>query len=146
MGRGNTIAQGVRGLVIGDGQTLNEDGIITPRINGALIQSTNYAANLTQTGTNAPTALELSNNFGDITWTRVSAGQYLGSPITKFEPTNTYIVINQTNRKAYITAYITTDGNIVVNTLEIGFETTGEKGYILKDGYLNNTTIEIRTY
>ena len=146
MGRGNTIAQGVRGLVIGDGQTLNEDGIITPRINGALVQSTNYVANLTQTGTNAPTALELSNNFGDITWTRVSAGQYLGSPITKFEPTNTYIVINQTNRKANVTAYITTDGNIVVNTLEIGFETTGEKGYILKDGYLNNTTIEIRTY
>ncbi len=32
MGRGNTIAQGVRGLVIGDGQTLNEDGILTPKM------------------------------------------------------------------------------------------------------------------
>jgi hypothetical protein len=55
-------------------------------------------------------------------------------------------MINQTNRKANYSAYVNSDGNIVVNTLEIGFETTGEIGYILKDDYLNSTTLEIRTY
>jgi hypothetical protein len=139
MGRGNTIAQGVRGLVIGDGQTLNEDGIITPRINGLAVQRTNYVANLTQTGTAAPTAIELSNNIGLVTWTRTASGEYLGTPITPFDPLYTFVMINNVEHDYLTSAYINTDGNIVVVTCRTS-------GHSHQDDILNNTTLEIRTY
>ena len=138
-GRGNTIAQGVRGVVIGDGQTLNEDGILTPRINGAAVQSSNYVANLTQTGTNAPTAIELSNNVGLVTWTRTAQGEYLGTPTTPFDPLYTFVMINQVEHDYQTSAYINTDGDIVVITCR-------NSGHSHQDDILNNTTLEIRTY
>lgn len=139
MGRGNTIAQGVRGIVIGDGQTLNEDGIITPRINGLLVQRTNYVVNLTQTGTAAPTAIDLSNNIGAVTWTRTASGEYLGTPIAPFDPLYTFVMINNVEHDYLTSAYINTDGNIVVVTCRTS-------GHSHQDGVLNNTTLEIRTY
>jgi hypothetical protein len=145
-GRSNTISSGVRGVVIGDGNLLDEDGIITPRINGAAVQTNTYIAIINQTGTNDPIASVLASNLGVITWTRTAQGEYIGAPEMPLDATLTYVMINQTNRKANYSAYVNTDGNIVVNTLEIGFETTGEIGYALKDGYLNSTTLEIRTY
>ncbi|MCC3507468.1 hypothetical protein [Microcoleus sp. PH2017_20_SFW_D_A] len=139
MGRGNTIAQGVRGLVIGDGITLNEDGIVTPRINGAAVQSSTYIANLTQTGTAAPTAIEISNNIGLVTWTRTSAGEYLGTPSSPFDALYTYVMINNVNHDHLTSAYINTDGNIVIITCNTS-------GHAHEDAILNNTTLEIRTY
>jgi hypothetical protein len=139
MGRGNTIAQGVRGLVIGDGQTLNEDGIITPRINGLSVQRTNYVANLTQTGTAAPSVIELSNNIGLVTWTRTAAGEYLGTPTTPFDPLYTFVMINNVEHDYLTSAYINTDGDIVIVTCRTS-------GHHHQDGVLNNTTLEIRTY
>jgi hypothetical protein len=139
MGRGNTIAQGVRGLVIGDGQTLNEDGIVTPRINGLPVQRTNYVVNLTQTGTAAPTAIDLSNNIGSVTWTRTASGEYLGTPIAPFDPLYTFVMINNVEHDYLTSAYINTDGNIVVVTCRTS-------GHSHQDGVLNNTTLEIRTY
>jgi hypothetical protein len=139
MGRGNTIAQGVRGLVIGDGQTLNEDGIITPRINGLPLQLLSYVANLTQTGTADPTAIELSNNIGVVTWTRTASGEYLGTPIAPFDPFYTFVMINNVEHDYLTSAYINTDGNIVVVTCRTS-------GHSHEDDILNNTTLEIRTY
>jgi hypothetical protein len=138
-GRGNTIAQGTRGVVIGDGQTLNEDGLITPRINGAPVQSSTYIANLTQTGTNAPTAIELSNNIGVVTWTRTLQGNYLGTPINPLDALYTYVMINSNEHDHLNSAYINTDGNIVVKT-------TNTQNHQHNDSILNNTTLEIRTY
>jgi len=138
-GRGNTIAQGTRGIVIGDGQTLNEDGIITPRINGAPVQSLTYVINLTQTGTNAPTAIELSNNIGEVTWSRTSQGQYLGVPLITFNPLFTYVQITSNKYDMLNSVYINTDGHIVVTT-------TNTANHQRTDGVLNNTTLEIRTY
>ncbi len=138
-GRGNTIAQGTRGVVIGDGQTLNEDGIITPRINGAPVQSSTYIANLTQTGTNAPTAIELSNNIGVVTWTRTLQGNYLGTPTRPLDALYTYVMINSNEHDYLNSAYINTDGNIVVKT-------TNTQNHQHNDDILNNTTLEIRTY
>jgi hypothetical protein len=138
-GRGNTIAQGTRGVVIGDGQTLNEDGLITPRINGAPVQSTTYIANLTQAGTNAPTAIEISNNLGVVTWTRTAAGEYLGTPPSPLDALYTYVMINQVEHDYQTSAYINTDGNIVVITCR-------NSGHNHEDDRLNNTTLEIRTY
>jgi len=139
MGRGNTIAQGVRGLVIGDGQTLNEDGIITPRINGLAVQRTNYVANLTQTGTAAPTAIELSNNIGSVTWTRTASGEYKGVALSPFDPLYTFVMINNVEHDYLTSAYINTDGDIVIVTCRTS-------GHSHRDGVLNNTTLEIRTY
>jgi hypothetical protein len=139
MGRGNTIAQGVRGLVIGDGQTLNEDGIITPRINGAAVQSSTYVANLTQNGTAAPTAIELSNNIGLVTWTRTSSGEYKGVALSPFDPLYTFVIINNVEHDYLTSAYINTDGDIVIVTCRTS-------GHSHQDGVLNNTTLEIRTY
>jgi hypothetical protein len=139
MGRANTIAQGVRGLVIGDGETLNEDGLVTPRINGAATQRINYTANLTQTGTNAPTAIELSNNLGIVTWTYRSTGIYLGTPPVLLDPLYTFVVINSNEHDHLCSAYIGTDGNIYVKT-------TNTSNHQHSNGILNNTTLEIRTY
>lgn len=138
-GRGNTIAQGTKGVVIGDGQTLNEDGIITPRINGAPVQSSTYIANLSQSGTRAPTAIELSNNIGVVTWTRTAQGEYLGSLDNPLDALYTYVMINQVEHDYQASAYINTDGNIVVITCR-------NSGHQHDDGKLTNTTIEIRTY
>jgi hypothetical protein len=138
-GTRNTIAQGVRGIVIGDDNTLNEDGIITPRINGIATQRGAYIANLTQTGTNAPDALELANNVGVVTWTRTNDGEYLGTPTTPFDALTTYVMINNVNHDHLTSAYINTDGDIVVITCNTS-------GHAHEDDILNNTTLEIRTY
>jgi hypothetical protein len=138
-GRGNTIAQGVRGIVIGNGQTLDEDGIITPRINGAAAQTSTYVVNLTQVGTNAPTAIELSNNIGLVTWTRTLQGQYLGTPATPFEALYTFVIINSNEHDHLCSAFINTDGDIVVKT-------TNTQNHQHTDAILNNTTLEIRIY
>jgi hypothetical protein len=138
-GRGNTIAQGVRGIVIGNGQTLDEDGIITPRINGAAAQTSTYVVNLTQVGTNAPTAIELSNNIGPVTWTRTLQGQYLGTPTSPFEALYTFVIINSNEHDHLCSAFINTDGDIVVKT-------TNTQNHQHTDAILNNTTLEIRIY
>lgn len=138
-GTRNTIAQGVRGVVIGDDQTLNEDGIITPRINGIATQRGAYIANLTQTGTAAPTAIELANNIGVVTWTRTAAGEYLGTPTTPLDALSTYVMINNVEHDYLTSAYINTDGNIVIVTCRTS-------GHSHQDDILNNTTLEIRTY
>jgi len=45
-----------------------------------------YIANLTQTGTSAPTASELVNTVGAIVWTRTSTGVYVGTLTGAFSP------------------------------------------------------------
>jgi hypothetical protein len=138
-GTRNTVAQGVRGVVIGDDKTLNEDGIITPRINGIATQTTSYIANLTQVGTAAPTALELANNIGLVTWSRTLQGNYLGVPDNILDPLTTFVIINSNEHDHLNSAYINTDGHIVVKT-------TDTQNHQHSDDILNNTTLEIRTY
>jgi hypothetical protein len=136
-GTRNMIAQGVRGIVIGDDNTLNEDGLITPKINGVATAKGGYICNLTQTGTNAPTALLFTGQL--ITWTRVSIGNYLGTPLTPYDFTTTYVMINSNQHEHLNSAYINTDGNVVVRTVDTA-------NHHHDDGILNNTTLEIRTY
>jgi hypothetical protein len=138
-GTRNTIAQGVRGVVIGDDQTLNEDGIITPRINGIATQRGAYIANLTQVGTAAPTDLILADNLGLITWSRTAQGQYKGVPLVPFDFQSTYVMINSNEHDHLCSAYINTDGDVIVKT-------TNTSNHQHNDDILNNTTLEIRTY
>jgi len=136
-GTRNMVAQGVRGIVIGDNQLLNEDGLMTPRINGITFQTSGYIANMTQTGTNDPIANVFTGQV--ITWTRSSAGEYLGTPETPYDSTNTYVMINNVNHDHLTTAYINTDGNVVIVTCRTS-------GHAHHDDILNATTLEIRTY
>jgi hypothetical protein len=136
-GTRNMVAQNVRGVVIGNDQTLNEDGIITPRINGVAVQTGGYVANLTQVGTSAPTAIVFSGDF--ISWTRTSSGEYLGTPLIPYESLTTYVMINNVEHDYLTSAYINTDGNIVVVTCRTS-------GHSHQDDILNNTSLEIRTY
>ena len=138
-GQGNIVAQSVKGVIIGDNKTLNEDGLITPKINGAAVQSQTYVVNLSQVGTNDPTAIDLSNNIGVVTWTRTLQGNYLGTPTNPFDALYTYVMINSNEHDHLNSAYINTDGNIVVKT-------TNTQNHQHRDGILNNTTLEIRTY
>lgn len=136
-GVGNSIAQGVRGVVIGDRNTLNEDGLITPRINGVTFQTSGYIANMTQKGTNAPIPNVFTGQV--ITWTRSSAGEYVGTPETPYDFSNTYVMINNVNHDHLTSAYINTDGNVIIVTCNTS-------GHAHEDDILNATTLEIRTY
>jgi hypothetical protein len=136
-GTRNMVAQNVRGMIIGDENTLNEDGLITPRINGVATQISGYIANLTQTGTNAPEANVFTGQL--VTWTRTAIGEYLGTPETPYDFSNTYVMINNINNQHLTSAYINTDGNIVVVTCNTS-------GHSNEDDILNNSTLEIRTY
>jgi len=136
-GTRNMVAQNVRGVVIGDDQTLNEDGIITPRINGVNTQTGGYIANLTQTGTSAPEAIVFSGDL--IVWTRTGAGEYLGTPSTPYDFSTTYVMINNVEHDFLTSAFINTDGNVSVITCRTS-------GHSHQDDVLNATTLEIRTY
>jgi hypothetical protein len=138
-GEGNNIGDGLRGLVIGDNKTLQEDGIITPRINGAAAVAQTYVALLTQSGTDAPTASVLADNIGVITWTRTNVGQYLGTPISPFDALNTFVIIGNVEHDYIATAYVNSDGNIVVHT-------TKTQNHAHTDSQLRNSPIEVRIY
>jgi hypothetical protein len=136
-GTRNMVAQNVRGVIIGNDKTLNEDGIITPRINGIATQKGGYICNLTQVGTDAPTAIVFSGDFID--WTRTATGEYLGTPLIPYDSLTTYVTINNVEQTTLTSAYINSDGNVVVKTFNTAVPA-------FEDDSLNNTTLEIRTY
>lgn len=138
-GEGNIIGQGVRGMVIGDNKILNEDGIITPQINGITTASGGYTALISQTGTDAPTAIVLADSIGGITWTRIAQGQYLGTPSTPFDVLNTLVILGNVEHDHLATASVTSDGNIYVTT----FDTSNHQD---NDDVLRYSPIEVRIY
>jgi len=138
-GTGNNIGDGLRGLVIGDNRTLQEDGIITPRINGAAAVGQTYVALLTQSGTAAPTAVVLADNIGQVVWTRTAQGNYLGVPDRALDALNTFVIIGNVEHDHLASAYVNSDGHIVVRT-------TNTSNHQHIDSKLNNSPIEVRIY
>jgi hypothetical protein len=138
-GVGNNIGDGLRGLVIGDNKILQDDGIITPRINGAAIASQTYVALLSQSGTTAPDAAVLATNIGGITWTRTAKGNYLGTMATPLSVTNTFVIIGNVEHDHLTSCFVNTDGNIVV-------QTTNTQNHQHDDNVLRNSPIEVRIY
>jgi len=146
-GRGNVVTQGTKGIIIGDNQSLSDDGIVTKNltvtdtINGApVVAYKKYIANITQVGIADPVLTILENTIGDIVWTRIGAGQYDGVLVGAF-PTasNVYAIIQSFNiYSAHISIY-----NADPDTLQIF---TLDNTYAPVDGVLFNTTIEIRVY
>ena len=138
-GEGNIVGQGVKGLVIGDNKILNEDGIITPQINGINAPTGGYIALLSQTGTAAPKAIVLSDTIGGVTWTRIARGEYIGTAPNPLNVLNTFVIIGNVEHDHLATAEIKTDGTIYVRT-------TKTQNHQHQDGYLRYSSIEVRIY
>jgi len=149
MGRGNTIVGGTRSVVVGDGyiisdNTIAADNLRTTSFNGLPVGITPlvYIANLTQVGIADPTAEVLNDSLGGITWTRLGVGIYEGY-LDGYNPLDITIyptiLMGLSNFDGIISAaYDNITNTVVINTSQIG---TG-----LIDGYLGNTTIEIKYY
>ena len=149
--RGNVVPGGLRVMVATEGYSVEDDGIVTDnlvvrgRMNGIPIEPScyKYTAILLQTGTADPTADVKESSFGDILWTRVSAGQYQGViqnwEIGTILDSELTVMINNVNPDGVISAqYIISGNRLDITTTQIGV------GYV--DGYLNYTTIEIKYY
>jgi hypothetical protein len=147
-GKGNAVSPGVKGVVIGDGQILEKDGMVVPNltvtesINGApVVGYKKYIALISQTGTNDPTLSILENTIGDIVWTRAAGGVYQGYLNNAFiDDFKTYVNIQQNLQNLGGVNYITWfDGSTIqIDTLDATFTSN--------DTLLLYTTIEIRYY
>jgi hypothetical protein len=146
-GKGNTVTAGTKGVIVGNGQVLENDGMVvsnltvTETINGeVVVNSVKYLANLLQSSTSDPTATVLENSLGDIVWTRLSTGLYAGRLSGAFPTADmTYIMLNGTTDPGLCSAYW-------YNTNQIRIETRDTSLDALSDDLLTYATIEIRTY
>jgi hypothetical protein len=114
---------------------------VTDSINGApVVNYRKYIANISQAGTSDPTVTILENTIGDIVWTRLSNGAYIGTLMGAFpDATKVYALINQLPLGLFLSQI----GWLSVNEIVIyTLDTTG--AYV--DFILDNTTIEIRVY
>jgi hypothetical protein len=146
-GRGNTVPAGVRGMIVGDGQVLEEDGMVvsnltvTGTINGEVqVSSTKYIATLLQSSTTDPLATVLENTLGDIVWTRFAVGVYRGTLSGAFpDQDRTYVVFNNTVGPSACTSAWKSVNEIEITTYDIATSA-------LADDLIGYSTIEIRTY
>ena len=144
-GKGNVVTAGTKGIIIGDGQTLSDDGMVvnnltvTGTINGdAVIPYKKYIATISQTGTNDPTVTVLENTIGDIVWTRFAVGSYLATLVGAFpDADRTYLIVGKSNQNFFDLYRANSDELYLISSDPLN---------ILSDNLLINTTIEIRTY
>jgi hypothetical protein len=150
VGRGNTIVGGTRSVVVGDGYIVSENELVGDNLrastfNGVPVGITPlvYTANLTQAGIIDPIAQVINDTIGGITWTRLNVGEYVGyldgyNPGDIIVPFFTVMINNVFYDGIVSTTYLGASNEVYITTSQIG------TGYI--DGYLINTTIEIKYY
>jgi hypothetical protein len=102
-----------------------------------------YTALLNQSGTSDPTVDVKESSFGDIVWTRVGPGDYIGTiqnyDIGTILPSEIIVIVSNSIFNCLISAlYQMTNNTIVINTTQIGV------GFA--DNLLFYTPIEIRYY
>jgi hypothetical protein len=146
-GKGNVVTAGTKGIIVGDGQTLSESGMVvsnltvTGTINGdVVVPYKKYVATISQTGTSDPTVTVLENTIGDIVWTRVGLGLYSGDLLGAFpNQDKVYLSINNTLTSVFITEFLWgTIDDVRINTYDLTATSI--------DGAMSFNTIEIRTY
>jgi len=147
-GRGNTVTAGTKGIIVGDGQVLEDDGMVvsnltvTGSINGeAVVRYKKYVALMSQSGTSAPTVVVLENSIGNIVWTRASTGLYRGTLIGAFPLNKTYSMMSVTLTDGIVNVYRFSNDTIRVATTNLHNPTAA-----YHDNHLLNNTIEIRVY
>ena len=150
MGRGNLIVGGTKSVVVGNDYIVSEntlagDNIRASTFNGVPVGITPlvYTANLTQVGIGDPIAQVINDSIGGITWTRSNVGEYVGY-LDSYNigdivvPFFTVMINNIFYDGIVSTTYLGASNEVYITTSQIG------TGYI--DGYLINTTIEIKYY
>jgi hypothetical protein len=146
-GEGNVVMAGIKGMIIGDNNVLENDGIITPRINNQSASEETptykrYIATMNQTGTSAPVAHILENTIGAIVWVRASAGLYYARLSGAFpSASNTYLMMSNAVSDNQVAVTWNSTGEIMVQTVEMKHPAPTPH-----DNHMNNNTIEIRVY
>jgi hypothetical protein len=151
LGSGNVVGDGLRALVVGDGLSIENDGIattnltVTSTINGRpandmLRNYQRYIALISQTSTSAPTVIELENTIGPIVWTRKATGEYTGTLSGAFTANKTYATISNSLADG-IVMITTTANDIDIITTNLHSPTAAKH-----DSHLSKNTIEIRVY
>jgi hypothetical protein len=152
LGSGNVVGDGLRALVVGDGLSIENDGIattnltVTNTINGRAVSDIlptykKYIALISQSSTAAPTVIELENTIGPIVWTRASTGVYEGTLTGAFTANKTYTTLSQVATNSIAVAYRKTDDIIKIETTNLQSPTAANH-----DTHLSKNTLEIRVY
>ena len=151
IGSGNTVGDGLKTLVVGNGHNVDQDGVVTTNltvtdnINGRAVSEmlptyTKYVALISQVTTNAPTVIVLENSIGPIVWTRSAVGVYHGTLVGAFTTNKTTTTISNVVADGIVR--IINDNDIIyVRTSNLHSPTAA-----LHDTHLVNNTIEIRVY
>jgi hypothetical protein len=152
IGSGNVVGDGLKALVVGDGLSIENDGIattnltVTSTLNGRAVSDilptyTKYIALISQSSTAAPTVIELENTIGPIVWTRTSVGIYFGTLTGAFTASKTYVMLSQVETNSIVMAVRRDNNTIQITTTNLHSPTAA-----LHDTHLLNNTIEIRVY
>lgn len=149
-GKGNAVTPGVKGVVIGDGQVLESDGMVVPNltvtesINGApVVGYKKYIALISQTGTNPPTVTILENTIGDIVFSYIGVGIYHAVLTGQFLADKTWIVAGSADINAGGGDFATLDiRRLDDDTIEL----RTYDNFTAANAMLVNTSIEIRVY
>ena len=152
LGSGNVVADGLRALVVGDGLSIENDGIattnltVTNTINGRaandmLRNYERYIALISQSSTNDPTVIELENTIGPIVWTRNSTGIYYGTLTGAFTLDKTYVMLNNVQPDSIVMAKRGNNDFIQIDTTNLHSPTAAHH-----DDHLKKNTLEIRVY
>jgi hypothetical protein len=152
LGSGNVVGDGLRALVVGDGLTVENNGIATTNltvtgtlnnrsVSDILPTYTKYIALITQSGTNDPTVVELENTIGPIIWTRVGTGIYYGTLTGAFTLDKTYVMLNNVQPDSIVMASRAANDTILIQTTNLHSPTAA-----LHDTHLLKNTLEIRVY
>jgi hypothetical protein len=152
LGSGNVVGDGLRALVVGDGLSIENDGIATTNLtvtntfNGRAVSDilptyTKYIALISQSGTAAPTVIELENTIGPIVWTRNSTGTYIGTLAGVFTLDKTYLTLSQVASNSIALVARLSNDTIQILTTNLHSPTAS-----LHDTHLVKNTLEIRVY
>jgi hypothetical protein len=152
IGSGNVVGDGLRALVVGDGLSIENDGIattnltVTGTLNNRAVSDilptyTKYIALISQSSTSAPTVIELENTIGPIVWSRNSTGIYYGTLTGAFTLDKTYVMLSNVELDSIVMAKRGNNDFIQIDTTNLHSPTAAHH-----DDHLKNNTLEIRVY
>jgi hypothetical protein len=149
-GKGNAVSPGVKGVVIGDGQILEHDGMVvsnltvTDSINGApVVGYKRYIALISQTGVSAPTATVFENTIGDITFNYIGVGTYEILLMGAFLANKTWVIGGSADNNAGGGDFATLD---IKRYDDDSIRLYTYDNFSISNNMLVNTAIEIRVY
>jgi hypothetical protein len=152
LGSGNVVGDGLRAMIVGDGLSIETDGIattnmtITQTLNGREVSDIlptykKYIALISQSSTSAPTVIELENTIGPIIWTRSAVGVYFGTLAGAFTADKTYVTLSNVVANSIVLSQRKDINSIQLDTTNLQSPTASHH-----DSHLNNNTLEIRVY